>query len=162
MRRRATRGSLLSPVPVPKGTSSTTTSHSATHPISHPQTRGCTYIFFNVLGLHSLVGIICRIEGAKYKPGEERQGKKEETSFSPCCVMGNLHQFQGLCSASGKTSSLKGSCLRKHLLLRRPTHTLPTALVWATPKGDLVFWRSRWERTAELSSQGAIQGRLPS
>lgn len=63
--------------------SSTTTSHSATHPISHPQTGGCTYIFFNVLGLHSLVGIICRIEGAKYKPGEERQRKKEEMSFSP-------------------------------------------------------------------------------
>lgn len=50
-------------------------------PHQPPQMRGFTYIFFNVLGLHSLVGIICGIEGAKYKPGEET-GKRRDVIFA--------------------------------------------------------------------------------
>jgi hypothetical protein len=48
------------------------------HPLSHPsKITGSTYIFFNVLRLHSLVGIICRVKGAKYKPAEKREEKGE-------------------------------------------------------------------------------------
>lgn len=46
-------------------------------PISPTPLGGLTHIFLNVLGLHSLVGIICRIKGAEYKPGEVRQREKE-------------------------------------------------------------------------------------
>lgn len=44
----------------------------------HPcKTNSSTYILLNVLGLHGLVGVIRRVEGAKYEPGQDRKGKGE-------------------------------------------------------------------------------------
>lgn len=62
------RGSL----PLPLRTQSLTPLATCTAPM-----RGFTYVFFNVLGLHSLVGIIRRIKGAEDEPGEVRQEKGE-------------------------------------------------------------------------------------
>ena len=54
---------------------------------SFPHPKSTTYIFFNVLRFHSLVGIICRVKGAKYKPGGKRERKKEKCNFPSSYLM---------------------------------------------------------------------------